>query len=160
MLVEDEDGEAALTRDALAVRGELVGEVYLLSIPGSCCRESSFRRVVGVRPGPPEGAGVVNVATGPLLRVWLLPPPVLLVRTVGVPVVRVAVDIITFGLAGKLVETLLLRLPPPRMGEYSVLLEFDEIRLFLFKVVDGAVAGETVRSESPPSAPLPMLDKG
>ena len=53
--------EVELVRDAVVVRGELVGDDVL-----GVCSESSLRRVCGVLPGPPEGDGVVRVDTGPL----------------------------------------------------------------------------------------------
>jgi len=54
------------TRDELDVRGEPTGERVSMSVGCCCCcSDSSFRRVCGVRPGPPldDGDGDANDVT-------------------------------------------------------------------------------------------------
>lgn len=160
-VVDDDDVDAfVLTRGELVVRGELIGEVYLVSFPVCCCccccccRDNSFLRVCGVLPGPPDCAGVVSVDTGPLLRVWLF----CTVDDDDDDDVRVDVgadraddvDMIDFGVVVGMFWAEL------RIGEYSVFVDEDEIRVVLFELVVCVVLLD-VRSASPPSE---LLVKG
>ena len=68
--------EVELVLEAVVGRGELVGDEVL-----GVCSDSSFRRVCGVLPGPPEGDGVVRADTGPFVLPWGV-GPLLVVRAV------------------------------------------------------------------------------